>query len=197
MTPAIAPASIRSLRSPGGRAAQGPPLLSAVAIPLPARAAATAAVAATPAAPVVAARPVLLDVDLHLVVGLEAADRLAALADDEADLLLCDLDRRDAGSVGGQLRARLRDHLEHLVEDEVARPLRLLERVTHDLLRDAGDLDVHLKRGDAVAGPGDLEVHVAEVVLRALDVGQDHVVVAFHDETHRDAAHRCLDRHTG
>ena len=40
-------------------------------------------------------RAVLLDVDLHLVVGLERADRLAALADDHADLLLVDLDRRD------------------------------------------------------------------------------------------------------
>src|SRR4051794_8055828 len=38
-------------------------------------------------------RAVLLDVDLHLVVGLEAADRLAALADDHADLLGIDLDR--------------------------------------------------------------------------------------------------------
>src|SRR5665213_4173949 len=40
-------------------------------------------------------RAVLLDVDLHLVVAFDAADRLAALADDEADLLLLDLDRGD------------------------------------------------------------------------------------------------------
>src|SRR5581483_521629 len=86
-------------------------------------------------------------------------------------------------------------HLEHRVEDEVAGTLRLLERVAHDLLRDAGDLDVHLERGDAVTRTGDLEVHVTEVVLGALDVGQDHVVVALLDEAHRDAAHRCGDRH--
>src|SRR5207302_5291850 len=85
-------------------------------------------------------RAVLLDVDLHLVVGLEAADRLAALADDHADLLLVDLDRRDPRRVLGELRARLRDDLEHLLEDELTRPLRLLERVPHDLLGDAGDL---------------------------------------------------------
>src|SRR5690242_16614730 len=72
-------------------------------------------------------RAVLLDVDLHLEVGLEAADRLAALADDHADLLLIDLDRRDARRVVRELRARLRDHLEHLLEDELAGPLRLLE----------------------------------------------------------------------
>ena len=38
---------------------------------------------------------------------------------------------------------------------------------------DAGDLDVHLQRGDAVRGAGDLEVHVAEMVLVAEDVGED------------------------
>src|SRR5438477_12405603 len=78
-------------------------------------------------------RPVLLDVDLHLVVRLEAADRLAALADHETDLLLVDLDRGDARCVRRELGPRLRYHLEHLVEDEVACALRLLERVAHDL----------------------------------------------------------------
>src|SRR5581483_3023308 len=126
-------------------------------------------------------RAVLLDVDLHLVVGLEAADRLAALADDHADLLLVDLDRRDPRRVRRELGAGLRDDVEHLLEDELARPLRLLERVSHDLLGDAGDLDVHL----------------AQVVLRALDVGEDDVVVALLDEAHRDAGDRRLDRHAG
>jgi hypothetical protein len=46
------------------------------------------------------------------------------------------------------------------------------QRHLHDLLGDAGDLDVHLQRGDAVGGAGDLEVHVAEVVLVTEDVGQ-------------------------
>src|SRR5581483_10236600 len=142
-------------------------------------------------------RAVLLDVDLHLVVGLEAADRLAALADDHADLLLVDLDRRDPRRVRRELGAGLRDDVEHLLEDELARPLRLLERVSHDLLGDAGDLDVHLERGDPVRRAGDLEVHVAQVVLRALDVGEDDVVVALLDEAHRDAGDRRLDRHAG
>ena len=63
--------------------------------------------------------------------------------------------------------------------------------------RDAGDLDVHLQRGDAVGGAGDLEVHVAEVILGALDVGQHDVVVALLDQAHRDARDRRLDRHAG
>ena len=87
-------------------------------------------------------------------------------------------------------RPRLGHRLGHLVEDELARPLRLVERRPHDLLRDAGDLDVHLQGGDAVTRAGDLEVHVAEVVLGSLDVGEDDVVVALLDEAHRDAADR-------
>jgi hypothetical protein len=39
------------------------------------------------------------------------------------------------------------------------------------------DLDVHLERGDAVGCAGDLEVHVAEVIFVAKDVGQDGEVV--------------------
>ena len=34
------------------------------------------------------------------------------------------------------------------------------------------DLDVHLQRGDAGGGAGDLEVHVAQVILVAEDVGE-------------------------
>ena len=66
----------------------------------------------------------------------------------------------------------------------------LRQRVAHDLEGDAGDLDVHLQRGDPALGAGDLEVHVAEVVLDAGDVGQDDVVVALLDQAHRDARDR-------
>src|SRR5215475_4724251 len=83
-------------------------------------------------------RAVLFDVDLDLVVGLERADRLAALADHHADLLGVDLDRRDPRRVRRELRAARRDRLGHPVEDELAGLLRLRERVPHDLLRDAG-----------------------------------------------------------
>ena len=43
------------------------------------------------------------------------------------------------------------NRLGHLVEDELAGLAGLLERVPHDLLRDARDLDVHLERGHALA----------------------------------------------
>ena len=75
--------------------------------------------------------------------------------------------------------------------------LGLGESLAHDLRRDAHDLDVHLERGDAVARAGDLEVHVAVVVLGAGDVGEDGVLVALLHEAHRDAGDGTLERNAG
>jgi hypothetical protein len=68
------------------------------------------------------------------------------------------------------------------------------ERNPHDLLGDAGDLDVHLQRGHAALGAGDLEVHVAEMVLVAEDVGQHGMAFTLEDEPHGDAGGRALER---
>src|SRR3954454_8249795 len=137
----------------------------------------------------------VVDVDLGLELVLQGADGLAALADEQADLVRVDLDREDPRRVGRELRARAGDRLVHLLQDRQARLLGLRERVAQDLERDARDLDVHLEGGDAVLGAGDLEVHVAEVVLHARDVGEDGVVVALLDEAHCDARDRLADRH--
>ena len=139
----------------------------------------------------------VVDVDLRLVLLLERADRLAALADQQADLVRVDLDRRDPRRVVRHLLARRVDDLGHLAEDEQPGLAGLGQRVAQDLERDARDLDVHLEGGDALLGAGDLEVHVAEVVLDAGDVGEHDVVVALLDQAHGDAGHRRLDRHAG
>ena len=74
---------------------------------------------------------------------------------------------------------------------------RLIERDAHDLLGDRGDLDVHLQRRDAALGAGDLEVHVAEMVLVAEDVGQHGKAVRLLDQPHRDPGDRARQRHAG
>ena len=51
---------------------------------------------------------------------------------------------------------------------------------------DAGDLDVHLQRGHAPLGAGHLEVHVAEMVLVAEDVGEHGIALVLEDEAHGD-----------
>ncbi len=85
----------------------------------------------------------------------------------------------------------------HDAEDVHAAFLRLRQRGVHDLLGDAGDLDVHLQRGDAGFGAGHLEVHIAEVVLVAENVGQHGELAAFLDEAHGDAGDVVLHRHAG
>src|SRR5678816_935218 len=49
----------------------------------------------------------------------------------------------------------------------------------------------------SVLGPGHLEVHVAEVVLGAQDVGEHRDLVAFLDQAHGDAGARRLHRDAG
>ena len=142
-------------------------------------------------------RAVFLDVDLRAGLVLDAADDLAAGADDVADLVGRDLDGDDARSVLAHLLARNLDRLHHLAEDEGAAFLGLQERGAQDVDGQALGLVVHLHGRDAVLGTGDLEVHVAEEVLEALDVGQDGDVVALLDEAHRDTGDRSLDRHAG
>ena len=68
--------------------------------------------------------------------------------------------------------ARRIERLRHFAQDVDAPALRLLQCDTHDFLGDRGDLDVHLQRGDALLGAGDLEIHVAEMILVAEDVGE-------------------------
>ena len=74
--------------------------------------------------------------------------------------------------------------------------LRLLQRLMHQGGRDAADLDVHLQGRDAALGPADLEIHIAQMIFQAQNIGQDHDAILFLDQSHRDAGHRLFDRHT-
>ena len=97
--------------------------------------------------------------------------------------------------------ARLGDRLGHLVQDVLPTRFGLLKRLLHDVLGQPGHLDVHLAGCNAVGRSGELEVHVAQVILSSEDVAEDSDAVAARveigDQTHRDARDRLLDRHTG
>ena len=51
------------------------------------------------------------------------------------------------------------------------------DRLLYDRSGQAVDLDIHLDSGDTVMGTCYLEVHIAEEVLQALDIGQDDIIV--------------------
>src|SRR5438093_621359 len=142
-------------------------------------------------------RSVVLELDRGARLRLDRADHLAAGADDLADLVGVDLDRRDARCELRELAARTIDDLFHRVEDEEARFPGLHECLAHDLQRDALDLDVHLQGRDALRGAADLEVHVTVVVLETLDVGEHGVLPVRGDKSHRDAGDHLADRNAG
>src|SRR6185369_14702605 len=114
---------------------------------------------------------VVLDVDLGTCLFDDLADHLAACTDYLADLVGRDLEHFDARSMFAEFCARRSEGLAHLTENVHAAVLRLRERDLHDLLGDAGDLDVHLQGCDTLIGAGHLEIHVAEMVFVAKDVG--------------------------
>ena len=83
----------------------------------------------------------------------------------------------------------------HAGENLLAAFTSLRQRNLHDFLGDALNLDVHLQGGDTVFGTGDLEVHVAQVVFIAEDIGEHREAVAFLDQAHGDTGHVRLERH--
>ena len=95
------------------------------------------------------------------------------------------------GAYCRQLGARLGQRPRHLAEDvqprlacACASASRRMSNVTPEILMSI------CRAVMPSAGAGDLEVHVAEVVLDAGDVGEHDVVVALLDEAHRDAGDR-------
>src|SRR5437763_842187 len=136
---------------------------------------------------------VVLDVDARAGAGDDVLDHLAARPDDVLDAGDGDADGGDLRRVLGDVGARRGDRLRHLGEDVEPAAASLLERVGEDLFVDARDLDVHLDGRDPLGGPANLEVHVAEVILVAEDVGEDGDLVILLDEAHGDAGNRSRD----
>ncbi len=136
---------------------------------------------------------VLLDVDGGSRLLLDATDDLAAGADDIADLVGRNVEADDLRSRRLRVLARCRDGIEHRIEDEHAALVCLHECSAQDLRRESRSLVVHLHGRDALGRARDLEVHVAEEVLEALDVGQDDGLAFLLDEAHGNAGDRTLD----
>ena len=89
---------------------------------------------------------------LHAGLLDDAADGLAAGADEVADLVGLDLERDDARRVASTAPRAAPASASSILPRMWSRAVaRLLERLLHDLARQAADLDVHLQGGDAVA----------------------------------------------
>ena len=118
---------------------------------------------------------------VYLYVGAGLLDYPAyvfsARPDELADLIFGDMHLGYPGSVLGDVGPRCGQVLFHEVKYVVPAGGRLLYGLAEDVQRYAGgELHVHLEGGDAFPGPGQLEVHIAEVVFEAGDVGEDGVL---------------------
>lgn len=77
--------------------------------------------------------------------------------------------------------------------------LGLHERLLQNIERQTVALDIHLGSGQTVLRTGGLEVHIAQVVLIAENVGEHGILVfaGVLDETHGNTRDGLLDGHTG
>ena len=102
--------------------------------------------------------------------GSNGADGFAAFTNDFANFIGVDFH-------GVQTRGMLRQFLRaingffHLRQDVQAGFFSLLQRNLHDFFGDALDFDVHLQCGNAFGRTGHFEVHIAQVVFIAQNIG--------------------------
>ena len=144
---------------------------------------------------------VVLDVDLGAGLGNDAFDRFAAWSNDEADLVWIDPDGFDTRGVLAKLSARAGKNAVHDIQDFCARLFGLDHRLSHDLVRDAGQFEIQLETGDADVRSTEFEIHVTEVIFAADNVGKRGVAfecltLEFGNETDRDTGHWATERNT-
>ena len=141
---------------------------------------------------------VIFDGDLRTGLFLNLVDHLALRTDDFADLV----DRNGGGDDARCVRAHLGRTIDALVDDFENGGtgfLGLLQSRGQNVSRNAVELGVELQSGDELGSTGNLEVHIAEGVFGAENIGQGledvlAVNIAGH-EAHGDARNRGLQRH--
>ena len=143
---------------------------------------------------------VVVDVDVASGLGNDGFDVLSAGADDEADFVGVDFDGLNARGVRRHFGARGCDDGIHHVEHAHPEFAGLAHGFEEDGVRDAGQFEVELETGDAFAGAAQFEVHIAEVIFAAEDVGEggvtlEHVAFELGDESDADAGDGCFNRH--
>ena len=108
-----------------------------------------------------------------------------------------DLHHLDARRIGRKLFARPGQGLGHLRKDVDPPAVRLRQRAFEEVERERADLVVELHRGHPLRRAGHLEVHIAEVILDAEDVGEDRHRVPLLHQPHGDPGHGAAHRHPG
>ena len=140
---------------------------------------------------------VIFDRQICAGVFLDLVDHLALRANDLTDLIHGNLDGDDARSVRAHF-IRAVNSLVDQIKDGQASVAGLSKGATQDLGINTVEFGVELEGGDEVLGAGYLEVHVAEAVFGAENVGQgDSLLNAINftgHEAHGDTGDGCAQR---
>ena len=140
---------------------------------------------------------VIFDRQICAGVFLDLVDHLALRANDLTDLIHGNLDGDDARSVRAHF-IRAVNSLVDQIKDGQASVAGLSKGATQDLGINTVELGVELEGGDEVLGASYLEVHVAEAVFGAENVGQgDSLLNAINftgHEAHGDTGDGCAQR---
>ncbi len=128
---------------------------------------------------------------------LDALDDFSARADDSSDEFLRNNQCLDAWHVRLVVFAWRRDCFVDDSEDVQTAFASLVEGFLKDFVGKSVALDVHLCCSDTVSCSGHLEVHVAEVVLVAENVGKNGIfrTVVVCDKTHCNTRNRLFHLH--
>ena len=135
------------------------------------------------------------DVDLCACFFGQGADGCAAFADNVTDFFgvdfhavqtWCKLRHFCFGFAHGFL---------HFAQNVHTRFFGLSQCNLHDFFGDALDFDVHLQGGNAVGCASYLEVHIAQVVFVAQNIGEHGKAVVFFNQTHGNASNVCFHGH--
>ncbi len=140
------------------------------------------------------------DVDLHACALDNGVDCLSSLTNHITDLLRIDLDLDDLRSKFANRSTRCRNaFLNNLIEDILSCFLGTSDCFLYDLSCKTVDLNIHLDCSDTVMSSGYLEVHVAEEVLKTLDIGKNDIVIICItcNQTAGNTCNRFLDRYAG
>ena len=111
--------------------------------------------------------------DLDACLFNNTPDNLAAGADDVPNPVRFYLHGKYTWRVGRQVVSRLLDCRFHDIEYLHDPFLSLNNGPGHGVLCNALDLNIHLNSGNSFSCPGNLEIHIAEVVFITQDIGED------------------------
>src|SRR5438270_9624709 len=115
----------------------------------------------------------IVDIDFYARSVNNAANHLAARPDEVADLIHGNLHGVNARSISGDFAARGADGFVHFLQDVKPSAMCLCQCFAHDGRANVGDFDIHLQRGNAVAGASNFEVNVDVMILGTGNIGED------------------------